>query len=228
MMNQSRRNFARKPRNRGAGKQSQDLAPLLRDIKESLLQQQNSSTPDVRDVQIPRVRRNQVYTVVTNNSGQIATTNIESDVSLTFALSNVANAASYANVFDQYRLVGVRISFMPASVSGGGAPVQFPIYTAIDYDDSATTPISSLLQYDTLKVGSSDAYFERSLTPQVSFPVYSGSAFTNFASASKRTWLDAANTGTPYYGVKIGIPATTAVYYVSYVTELTLQFRNTR
>jgi hypothetical protein len=203
--------------------------PILEDIRESLANQQTSGEPTVRDVVLPKIRRERPYTLVGSYAGTLTTsTTLETDTQLTFAMSTLGNSSSWVTVFDQFRIIGVRVRFFPCTISGGGTPSQFVVYSAIDYDDSAGTAASSLIQYDTLKVGNSLAYWERSLVPKVALALYSGSTFTNYGSAGSRQWIDCTSSNTPYYGLKIAIPATAGTSYIQYVVEMTVQFRNIR
>lgn len=211
-------------------KQPNDPAvQVLKDIKESLLQSQNSSEPLVKDVEIPRIRREKVFTMVSSVSSYFQTsTSLEVDTEFVFNVNSLINSSAFSALFDQFRLIGIKIMFFPAFVAGGGYPPSFPIYSAIDYDDTNSTAISALLQYDTLKVANSECYWERSLIPRAALAVYGGSTFTNYGTASPAQWIDAGSINTPYYGLKVGTAATNGTCTINYVVQYTMQFRNLR
>jgi len=230
-MNNSRSSYRRAyPRKkRAAPVVVSPTVPVLKDIRESLLQQQNSAEPLVHDAIIPRIRPRKVFTFVGSYSGTLTTsTSLEVDTQLNFPASNLGNSANFAAVFDQFRVIGVSVKFMPANVAGGGYPPEVPIYSAIDYDDSNATVLSALLQYDTLKIASSTNYWERSLVPRVAVALYSGSAFTGYGNASAMQWVDVNSINTPYYGLKLATAISPGTCTIPYMVSLTIQFRNIR
>jgi hypothetical protein len=196
---------------------------ILEGVRESLLCQQTSAEPSVRDVILPRVKKNKVYTFMQSTQTQVSsTTGTETDGSLSFSLSSLGNASSFAAIFDTYRIVGVRVQFIPET-----GIISLPsVYTVIDYDDSSATALSALVEYDTLKVAPPGAFFERSLVPRIAVAAYSG-AFTSFAQMSNQ-WIDCGSTGVVFYGLKYALTATTAVATYQILTTYTIQFRNPR
>jgi len=186
-----------------------------------------SSCPAVPDVVLPRVRRDKVYTIVQSYPlTLVASTTVEVNGAITPMLSNLGDGASLAAVFDSYRLAGFRAKFTPVvneTLSAGGST---PLYTVLDWDDATTTTISNLLQYDTLKVATFGNYFERSIIPNTAIATYNGSVFTAFSSSTN--WVDCANLGVPWYGIKYGIPfaGTAVTWYVQ--VECTFQFKRVR
>jgi len=188
------------------------------------MNQQTSSEPIVRDIQIPRLIANRVYTFAlqTNASpGVVSSTTIEVYASFSFSLNNILNASAFTTIFDAYRIEYVNMKFYPTS-----SQVGVPVYTVIDYDDTTTTTIASMQNYDTLKVAPPGAYFERSFTPRVALAAYSGT-FTSYAQKSHQ-WLDCASPAVAHYGLKYGTPvsATPTTWSIAYV--LYIQFRNIR
>jgi hypothetical protein len=149
---------------------------------------------------------------------------VETDGAITFALNNLTGFASLTTLFDQYRIVGVNIKFIPSQLVYTAAAQ--PIYTVLDYDDATAVVVSSLAQYDTLKIAPASAYFERSLKPRTAVAAYSG-AFTSFGNVTNM-WLDAASPGVQYYGLKYGILASVNAPSWSYIARVHIQTRAQR
>jgi len=223
----SRVRINNKPRRNNGGA----TVSLLKSMDEKLGNQLTSIEPAVRDVVLPRIKREKIYSFVGSTSLTLnSSTTVETDVSYQFNLQALGNATSFEAVFDQYRIIGIKASFFPETApasSTTGINNVPPIYTVIDYDDNNTTIITNLLQYDTLKVAPYNAVFERSLTPRMALAAYSG-AFTSYASGSSRMWIDCNSPTVSYYGLKVGIPVTSFVFSWTVITEYTIQFRNTR
>jgi len=203
-------------------------AQLLRSIDERLLQQQTSAEPNVRDVVLPRLKRDKVYTFCQTVVGfpLASSTTVEVDNSFYFTLGALANATPFETLFDTYRIIGVVVKFFPKNSNVSGTVYAPPLYMAIDYDDNSSTTLSTLQGYETLKIAPSGSYFERSLVPRISLAAYSG-AFTSYAQATMQ-WLDCASPNILHFGLKYAFPVGTAVSYYDVSYTVTIQFRNTR
>jgi len=201
---------------------------VLSDIREEVSNTQTSSEPAVRDV-FPRFRNigSSVYTVM--QSAAVTTiagsTSAETDGDYAVNLSTISNASAFIAIFDAWRIMQVTFRFIPFPSSPAASGTQAPIYTAIDYDDSATTTIASLQQYDTLKVAPAGSFFQRCLIPRMALAAYAG-AFTNFAQGSPGQWLDAASPGVLHYGLKVGIPLSSNPPAWTILADIVFQFRN--
>jgi hypothetical protein len=141
---------------------------------------------------------------------------------LTFSLSSVSSYIPYATIFDQYRVLQVIVKIVPNNYTGS-------IYTAIDYDD-ANVPASTatLLGYDSLSISTKAAISTRFLTPHVSSAVFSGAAFTSYALAPSRQWIDCASPSTAYYGLKYTSDNFTANGTLTFISTLMIQFQGQR
>jgi len=196
-------------------------------MDERLQNQQTSIEPVVKDVFLTRPSRRMIYTIEGTQSYSYSTSSsIETDVDFNFTLGSLGNAASLENIFDQYRIVGVKASFFPQTPNGSTSPLT-QIYTAIDYDDISATSISSLLQYDTLKVAPSNVLFQRNLKPRFAVAAYSGS-FSSYANMNPNTWIDCASPNVQYYGLKTGVPANAGTASWNVLFTYIIQFRKVR
>jgi len=198
------------------------VVPLLKSIDESLANQQTSSEPLVKDVIIPPIKRNKVYTFEQSTTTTItSSTTLEVDGGFQLNLAALGLSSSFTNIFDAYRIIGATFKFVPITTVTGQI-----LFTAIDYDDINTTTITNLLQYETLKMSPSGSYFERSFVPRVAPALYSGT-FTSFGQNSYQ-WIDCASTNVQHYGLKYGFPIAPNSVSYQIVVVYKIQFRNTR
>jgi hypothetical protein len=192
-----------------------------------LRNQLTSEEPTTPDIPYPTIKRNKVYTLQQSFVGPSITgsTTLETDGSLALSLSSLPDASSLAALFDTYRFVAIKMAFMPTGGPDTGS-LSAPIYTAIDYDDTNTTAISALVQYDTLKVAPPFVYFERSFKPRVANALYSG-AFTSFGQQTNQ-WIDTVSSSVQQYGIKWGVPTSGNQPSWSTTIHCVVQFKNTR
>jgi hypothetical protein len=178
---------------------------LLKEIRESLISTQTSSEPDVKDVILSRLKPNKIYNFEFTATSLISASAVaEVDGAISFTLNTLTGYTSMTSLFDQYRIVGVQLQFLPSQNSYTAAAGA--IFTAFDYDDATPVVLSTLYQRQTLKATPAGVYFERSLKPRIALAAYAG-AFTSFANVGD-VWIDSASPAVVYYGLKYGIPAT--------------------
>lgn len=223
------RNRARRNRSRGGG-QGRNIALLHadnRNIQELLANQLTSSVPDTKDIEYPRIKRNTIHTWQQSYVGPViqGSATLEVDGVITVALSSFPNGASLAAVYDTYRIIAVKVVFVPVSPLETGN-LSAPIYTVLDYDDSTAVAITGLVQYDTLKVSPPDTFFERTFTPAIAVAVYSG-AFTSFGQR-RLQWLDCSSDGVVHYGLKYAVPSSGNAPNWQTSVHAIIQFKNSR
>jgi hypothetical protein len=173
--------------------------------------------------------RNHVYTFSREYSYATitASTSVDQAGAIVFTLGAFPNSSDFTNLFDVYRILETKVTFL--SLTTG--PYIRPLTTIIDYDDgNAVASLNELLEYDTQATSSSGTNHIRVLKPRASMAVYGG-AFNRFASTPPGLWFDCANTDTQFYGVKYYLPAltggtSTAVYEIR--VRSILQFASTR
>ncbi len=221
----NRRSRSRRPRVSQARRSNQapvtDRLDKLIDLEKA---QSGGTLVSVRDQPALQLRRNKVYTIQRSfNLALIGppTGGADTLTAYNFALNSVPDSSDFGNLFDQYRIVQISVEFIPTSQSGGG-----PLYTAIDYDDSATPPsINELLEHSTLMKTAPGNGIVRTFQPRVPIAAYSG-AFTSYAQATS-PWIDNTSNAVLHYGIKIGIPFVTGNANQWYATAtITFQFKN--
>jgi len=108
------------------------------------------------------------------------------------------NFSEFTNLFDQYRIVQVTVTFVPTSQ----VSTSSPLVTFIDRDDASTlTAVTQCYEFPSCQISESGCLVERTFTPRPATAAYSG-VFTSFTSASAKIWIDAASAGVLYYGLK--------------------------
>lgn len=130
---------------------------------------------------------------------------------LTFALSSLPSSTDYTSLFDQYKITGVKLDFIPfgdtvnlpiTSMTGSSSLISpgGPLILAPDYDD-ATTPATAslLLEYQSCKVIPVPKRHRMYVRPKFAMEVYNG---VSSAYGARSGWLDCANSNVAHYGVK--------------------------
>lgn len=152
-----------------------------------------------------------------------------------FTLSQVTNYTEFTNLFDQYRIAGVRMEFINqtpqsgGSISGVGGACPM-IFSIIDPDDStAITTKEAFLEDSRCKgrlwTGRYSIYIKR---PRVNFDAGN---IANAGSASTSTWLDCGTPAVLHHGLKWLVLADPAInlttsYYLK--TTYYLEFKHMR
>jgi len=128
-----------------------------------------------------------------------------------FRFSDLPTVSEFTGLFDQYRILGVKITFYPYAVnafviSNTQQTLEIPqLYTVLDYDDATVpTTFTSLDEYKNCKIFQFrrpySRYFSPKLLSQSLFTATSGTF--GQLSVSPKNWVDMANTNVNYYGLK--------------------------
>lgn len=157
------------------------------------------------------------------------------------SLDQLPNYTEFVPLFDQYKIMGAKLSFVPGqnqivgNVNNGttSAISAQRFVSAIDYDDN-TVPTSEaeLLEYGSCKWSQGGRVHSRYWKPTMIQEVYNGSG-TALAPVKAR-WLSTNFADVPHYGLKVWcgypeVPVGTAggVTYEVYLT-LYLAFKNVK
>lgn len=148
-----------------------------------------------------------------------------------FTASALGNATNFANVFDQYRLDRIQMTFRPLNVAtpltntATAGFIPGLIYVCIDYDD-ATAPgtVDQIRQYQNTSSHLYDT-FTLDFKPHAAYTV-GGSISGNVPSP----WIDWATPAITHYGVKWAIPAGTAGFEQQWAITIVvwMSMRNVR
>lgn len=156
-----------------------------------------------------------------------------------FKLSDLPNVTEFTNLFDAYRIRGVKLDFLPIynshEINEGPAASPFdrvgmPIITyARDYDDAmAPAGEDTLLQYSTnsrLVLSNKKSIYIRN--PRVAQSVYKSGVTAAYAEAKKNLWIDCANADVPHYGLKYYVPTInlSKILYIRVYATYYLEFK---
>jgi len=205
------------------------MVAVLRSIDSKQNTQVRGSEPKVPDVPRLVLKREKVHTFEkTITLGLYAQTTTDSSNAYSFTLQSITDYTSLTNLFDCWRFAQITMDFVPfttAQVTG----MPPPLYSVIDYDDAVgPTSLTSLLEYDTLKVTEWGVVHTRTFTPRFAKAGYAGT-FTAYTQSEPNDWVDAASSATLYYGCKIWTNAASIAGFGYYVTaRIIVQCKNSR
>lgn len=143
---------------------------------------------------------------------------------MTFNFSSLPSASEFTSLFDEYKLTGVKLDFLPlgdtinlpiTSMTGttGAFSPGGPLILAVDYDDSATPgSAAQLLEYQTSKVIPIPRRHRMYIRPKLAVDINQG---ITTAYGARTGWVDTANASVPHYGVKywMNAPSATSASY---------------
>lgn len=156
-------------------------------------------------------RRRYVVANITSSTSAVGVQTNAAGV-LSFSMSSLPSASEFTALFDQYKIMKVKLDFIPfgdtvnlpvSTMSGSSSLVSpgGPLITAVDYDDAnAPAQASDLLQYQYSKVTPVPRRHKMTLRPKFATEVYRSGVSTGYGARSG--WLDCANSDIPHYGVK--------------------------
>lgn len=133
-----------------------------------------------------------------------------------FTISQLPNYAEFTPLFDQYRIrtviLKVRLVSPPEANNTPILQQYYPdIACTVDHDDNNTvTDMETLWQYGKCKRGilKPNLWFTYKCHPTAALQLYRTATTTAYAPAKSTMWMDLAQTDMPYYGIKVGVDAT--------------------
>lgn len=155
----------------------------------------------------------------------------------TFKLSDLPNSGEFTALFDQYRILGVSIMFVPSWDGSDANPIstntpQPDIRTVLDYTDSGTPAnMNELYEYQNCKMTHGSRIHKRFFVPAVLSSNYETVTTTAYTPKWK-LWLTTDDPATPHYGLKYGIfklaTGTTQNYYWRVYATYYIQCKNVK
>lgn len=126
----------------------------------------------------------------------------------TWSLDQLSNYSDFTNLFAQFRIVGVKVTFIPfvtynyASQAAGQMPI---LYLNRDHTGTASAWADESAVVE--KQGITMRFFNKPISIYIKTNVlasrYEGPAATSYSS-QYRQWLDTSETATPHYGLQWG------------------------
>lgn len=122
---------------------------------------------------------------------------------LQFQLNSLPNYTEFTNLFDMYRINGVKVTLMPRGNSAEVGTNQglVKLFSVIDYDDNiAPAALTEVLQYESLKTTNTSRDHKRYIKPKLSRVLYQPGAVNAYGASNG--WIDCTNPQVPHYGMK--------------------------
>lgn len=153
---------------------------------------------------------------------------------LSFGLSDLPNYTEFTNLFDQYKINAIKLTFIPrftgADINPLGTALAVPrIWSVIDYDDASTlTDQNDAYQYQNCKTHMMHKPFSIYLKPKVAAEVYQSTIATGYG--AKRMYIDCSVPSVPHYGVKLYVEPTPydGQFTVSVIAKFYLSMKQVR
>lgn len=162
---------------------------------------------------LPRNNRIHNFTRVVELSEINSSTTADVVGGMNFKLSDLGSYTEFTNLFDKFRICGVKVEFVPKFTGNDMNPGStFPgapnIHTIIDYNES-TNPgnLAEMLQYSNYKRTRGHLTHKRFFKPAVLVANYESAVATAYSSKWK-VWLDSADASTAHFGLKYLIDIT--------------------
>lgn len=156
---------------------------------------------------IPRLRN--IANVVQSYFGSSITLNANSTTAFSVGISvqNIQDFATFAAVYDQFRLCAVKVTLTPQFINffSGTTPLGVPtIYTALDFDDTANVTANEIVAYRTCRRRLFNRPVSRYFKPRALMGVFtSGSTTVVGAGVSPRnTWYPTTEGDIIFLGMK--------------------------
>lgn len=139
-----------------------------------------------------------------------------SPTALTFSLDKVVNPSEFTQLYDQYKIKGIKIYFdySPDVGGGTGATSLMPkLWIKRDYDDASTPTLTQMTESNQsrcIRFNDNRTTFSIFIRPSTLKSIYRTS-LTQAYGPEWRQWLDCANPDIPHYGLKLlaqGLPST--------------------
>lgn len=172
--------------------------------------------------------------IVDCNFGSAGTSGVGKE----FRLDSVASHTEFTNLYDQYKITGVKVYFdyspdvLGAIPSSGNSHMYPKLWVKRDYDDKTTPTISTMVESNQTRclrfnaVRNTQSIF---LRPAVLNTLYRTSITSGYAPVWGQ-WLDCGNSDIPHYGLKLlaqGIPSTN-MGAITIRCKYYLKFKNVR
>jgi hypothetical protein len=158
--------------------------------------------------QIYRFKRTAMQNMTVNNpvGGAIYYSNAD-QTTAGFNLGLIPGMSDFTNLFDQYRIVSVRMIWRPTATSnnvGDSADKQIPdLFSVEDANDGIVpTNSSSLLQYQTFRCERMDHEITRTIYPRTAVATYANGVVNGYSLQDEPVWVDIANPSVQHYGIK--------------------------
>ena len=125
-----------------------------------------------------------------------------------FQLDDLPNVSDFSNLYDSYKLYGVKVQFFPifnvtSDVPSANTRLSPPmLYTYIDKDDAVVPSIGEFMEFSNGKKRPFTRMLKEYVRPRITREVYRSAIATAYEVAQTPVKLDMAYTNVPHYGLK--------------------------
>lgn len=128
-----------------------------------------------------------------------------------FSLSSLPSYTEFQALFDMYRILKVKVDFLPCFNSGdaneatsGGNSFAIPYMTISPDYDNADVPVNEyqMNQYGKAKIVRLDKPFSMTVKPRVATQVYKDATTSGYGQGRYGQWIDSSSAGVEHYGLK--------------------------
>lgn len=183
----------------------------------------------VKDTTI--IERSSYYGTISQTDGTVG--------AIEFELTNLPNYTDFINLYEQYRIIGVKVTFVNNAPTGStyfntltNLEVQRQpgtLITCIDLDDIGTPTVSKVLEHESAIIHGNAAKTTRELVPAIATSAYQG-AFTGYASRQNQ-WLLTSSPSVQQFGLKYAVVNNTTAssnqvwqVFLTYIVEFKLPY----
>lgn len=144
------------------------------------------------------------------------------------SLGNIPSPTDFTNLFDMYRLAGVKISIIPnVNMNNSVTNQRFNIFSVLDYNDLSTITVVQAEQYQNVKQTISTRTHSRYFKPKLAINQADVSA-TAFVASYKAPWISTSNTNIAHGFMKVisDVNPNAGTAYFTVNVTLYMQFKN--
>jgi len=149
-----------------------------------------------------------------------------------YALNSIPNHAEFTALYDQYKITGVKVKYLPrgnsSDVNSGNQLSS--LFTVIDTDDSQVpTSIDQLTQYQSVKMCRSSQSLTRYWKPKFNLAAVNTILGGTVGKMNTTGWIDVTDDTVQHFGMKGALTSfagNTVVYDM--IVTLYLAFKNVR
>lgn len=158
-----------------------------------------------------RARKSYKRVVSVKRIAQLSTvsiTAVEQHLVYTFKLSDLPNYTELTNLYDQYKIKGISLKFIPtkteSSITEGSIN---PLHSVLDFSDStALTSIPDYLQYSTYKMSMPIRMMKRFIYPKQLQYAYDSTTAAAIQADVANNWIRSESPNVQHLGIKVCIP----------------------
>lgn len=150
---------------------------------------------------------------------------------LNFRLSQLPNITDFTNLYDQYKICGVKVEVIPqydnAQVNATPVAIVTQNFHVTDYDDSTTPPnMDALMQHQDVKRVPSTRIIKKFIKPCFATQIFNTGITSTYG--ARRGWIDCATPDTEHYGMKFGFSANPVAFTYGLRMTFYLAFKQVR